>query len=147
MKLYLIIVLTFLTSVIFAQEDASIILDKYFQTIGKQNKIKNIENIYSFADCSGPNGKYQTEVFSAKGQKSFFRQIRENRRDYIGVVHGETYWTKGENVAISNKNTASMWRSHELQWIATHLTERFDEIKFVGVEEFAEKQAIKLSSI
>lgn len=147
MKSFIFIILIFFTSILFAQENAIIVLEKYYQAIGGQNNISQIDNIYSFADCLGPNGKYQTEVFSAKGFKTFFRQIRENRPDYIGIVNGETYWTKGTDVAISDKNSASMWRSHELQWLATHLTERFREAKFEGIEEFAGKQALKLSVI
>lgn len=147
MKSNIFIILIFFTSILFAQENAFIVLEKYYQSIGGQNNISQIDNIYSFADCSGPNGKYQTEVFSAKGIKTFFRQIRENRPDYVGIVNGETYWTKGADVAVSDKNAASMWRSHELQWLATHLTERFREAKLEGIEEFAGKQALKLSVI
>ncbi|MBK6265239.1 nuclear transport factor 2 family protein [Marivirga sp. S37H4] len=147
MKSLTFIIITFLTPTLFAQENALVVLEKYYSAIGGQNNISKIDNIYSFADCSGPNGKYQTEVFSAKGFKTFFRQIRENRPDYIGIVNGKIYWTKGADVAISDKNTASMWRSHELQWLATHLTERFREYKFEGIEEFAGKQAIKLSVV
>ena len=150
MKLYLFSTLIFSASILLAQENALTILDDYHKAIGDQSNIIKIQSIYSFADCYGPNGPYKTEVSSAKGSKgskTFFRQIRTNRPDYIGIVHGEYYWTKGEDVVISNKNSASMWRSHELQWIATHLKDRFHDPKYEDVEEFNGTTAHKLSVI
>ncbi len=146
MKLYPFLILTFFTATIAAQESASVVLDKYFQTIGGQSRIERLQSIYSFADCTGPNGRYQTELFSAKGSKTIFRQIRENKQDYTGIVNGDVYWTKNPQATISNAKSAFVWRSHELQWMATHLTERFNEITFAGNETFAGKQAVKLSA-
>ncbi len=147
MKLSILIIPVFFTSILFAQENASMVLEKYYEAIGGQEHLSKIESIYTFADCSSPHGAYQTEVFSAKGSKTFFRQIHENTLDYIGVANGETYWTKGKDVAIANKTSASMWRSHEIHWIATHLRERFHRPKFEGIAEFSGKAAVKLSAI
>ncbi|MBK6858979.1 MAG: nuclear transport factor 2 family protein [Saprospiraceae bacterium] len=146
MKLYVFIIVIFYSSTLYAQENASIVLDEYSQAIGGQSYISRVQNIYSLANCIGPNGNYQTEIQSANGTKTIFRQIKENKPDYVGIVNGDTYWTKGIEVAISDKNSASAWRSHELQWVATHLTERFREVKFAGHESFAGKQAVKLSA-
>lgn len=147
MKLYLFAILNVFTLTLSAQENASIVLDEYFKAIGGQNNINRVQNIYSFANCTGPNGKYQTELHSAKDSKTIFRQLRENKPDYVGIVNGDTYWVKGKEIVISNKKSAYVWQSHEIQWIATHLTERFREIKFDGKEDFAGKQSVKLSAI
>ena len=147
MKIYAFILLHLVTSALFARENASQVLDKYFKAIGGQSHIARVQNIYSFANCIGPNGAYQTEIYSDNGSKTIFRQIRENQPDYIGIANGETYWTKGQDLAVTDKNTAFAWRSHELQWIATHLTERFSALELVGHEDFAGKQAIKLSGM
>lgn len=141
----------FITLILFspklsAQEIVNDVLDAYIQIIGGQKYIDKAQSIYSFADCIGPNGKYQTEIHSAKGSKTIFRQIKENKPDYIGIVNGTTYWTKGNELAVSNDKFAFAWRSHEVQWIATHLTERFHDIKFIGNEKFAGKQAVKFSA-
>ena len=146
MKSNIVVFLIFFSSTLFSQEKASKVLNEYFQVIGGQKHINRLQSIYSFANCIGPNGKYQTEMQSANGNKTFFRQIRENKPDYIGIANGETYWTEGDEVAISDKNSAFAWRSHEVQWVATHLTERFRELKFAGDEDFAGKQAVKLSA-
>ncbi len=147
MKLNNLIILFFFSLILSAQENASLVLNKYFQAIGGINSINRVQSIYSFANCIGPNGKYETEIQSAKDNKTIFRQIKENKPDYIGIVNGDNYWTKGIEIEISNKNSAFIWRSHELQWIATHLTERFRDAKFIRNEDFEGKQAVKISVI
>lgn len=146
MKLYILIVLVLFSSTLSGQKNADKILDEYFQAIGGQRYINRVQSIYSLAACIGPNGEYQTEIQSAKGNKTIFRQIKENKPDYIGLVNGDTYWTKGIEATIADKNSAFAWRSHELQWVATHLTERFRDPKFIGDEDFAGKQAVKISA-
>lgn len=145
MKLIIFIILSSFTSALSAQENASFVLDRYFQTIDSHSSISQLKSIYSFANCTGPNGKYQTEIYSKNGSKTIFRQIRENKPDYIGITNGDIYWTKDTLVKSSNKISAFVWRSHELQWIATHLTDRFSNIIFSGYEIFAGKEAVKLS--
>lgn len=147
MRFYLFIILIAFTSTIVGQENAPILLDEYIKAIGGQNNIDRIQSIYSFANCNGPNGAYQTEVHSAKNSKSIFRQIRKDKPDYIGIVNGNTFWTKGAEVAIAEKKSAYVWRSHEIQWMAIRLNERFREIKFIGNVDFVGKQAVKFSAI
>jgi hypothetical protein len=77
MKLHIFIILIFFSSTLSAQENASIVLDQYFQAIGGKSSINRVQSIYSFANCIGPNGKYETEMQSAKDNKTFFRQIKE----------------------------------------------------------------------
>lgn len=146
MKLIPLSLLLLLTTALPAQDSASLQLEKYFKAIGGKYNIDRVKNIYSLADCSGPNGLYQTEMFSALERKTIFRQMRENKPDYTGIVNGDTYWTNGPEPVIETRNTAFAWRSHELQWIAIHLTERFRDIKFGGREEFIGKQALKFSA-
>jgi ketosteroid isomerase-like protein len=146
-QFFIVGVVTFWTSLLSAQENVSAVLDKYTKKIGGLSNILRVQNIYSLANCTGPNGEYQTEIHSASESKTIFRQIRKNKRDYVGIVNGDTYWTSGKEIEISNKYLAFAWRSHELQWIATHLTERFQDLKYNGYEYFAGKQAVKLSGI
>ncbi len=147
MKLHISLIFLFFSSILSAQENVSIVLNQYIKAIGGNTNINQVQSIYSFANCIGPNGKFETEIQSAKDNKTIFRQIKESKPDYTGIVNGDIYWTKGIEVSISNNNTAYAWRSHELQWVATHLAERFRDMKFVGNDNFAGKQAIKLSAI
>ncbi len=147
MKFYLTVALLASATTLAAQENAEQVLEKYMQAIGGRNNIARVQHIYAFAHCNGPNGAYQTEVQSAHGSKTLFKQVRANKPDYIGMVNGDTNWTMVPEPAIANKQTAFAWRSHELQWIATHLTERFRNLVFAGYEDFAGKRAIKLSGI
>jgi ketosteroid isomerase-like protein len=146
MKLLIYLMLTAFASALAAQENASIVLDNYSRAIGGQSNINQLKSIYAFADCKGPNGKYQTEIYSAKGTKTIFRQIRENKPDYTGIANADIYWTKDSQATNADKKTAFVWRSHEIQWIATHLPDRFSNINFAGYENFSEKQAVKFSA-
>lgn len=147
MNLYSLCIATLFTSSMLAQESATMVLDKHYQTIGGLKHIASIQNIYAKAHCSGPNGKYQTEIQSASNSKTIFRQSYDHKADYMGITNDDVFWTKGEVLMITDNKTAFVWRSHEIQWIATHLTERFHELKFTAYENFDGKEAIKLTGL
>lgn len=147
MKSILTSILFFSTTALFAQLTASTVLDQYLETIGGQSKINQVQSIYSLASCRGPNGPYQTELYSASDSKTIFKQKRARQPDYTGLVNGDFYWTNDSVLKIADRQTAFVWRSHELQWIATHLAERFQEMAFAGTEIVAGKEVIRLTAL
>lgn len=146
-KLSILLLMVLPTPALLAQGDATAVIHKYYQAIGGQEKIKLLTSIYSLAACNGPNGPYQTEMLSLNGSKTQFRQMREHKPDYTGITNGDTYWTSGTTVALADKNAAFAWRSHEAQWMATHLEERFQQLTLSGNTDFGGKKAIKLSGM
>lgn len=135
-----------LSSPLFSQETVTEVLTKYSKAIGGQGEIARVKNIYSLAECTGPNGAYQTEIFSANDTLTVFRQSRKNKPDYTGSCNGEYTWTSNPEPEPAGEKEAFAWRSHELQWIALHPSGRFCDLHFAGTASFAGKQAIKLSA-
>lgn len=146
MKILLFICLTLFSLTVQGQEKADEIIAKFIQAIGGQSEIAKVQNIYSFADCVGPKDKYTTEIHTATNLRTIFKQVTEKGEVYLGQTNGETYWTKDSDFKIANKKEAFVWRSHEFQWIAIRLLERFREPKLVGNEDFAGKSATKLAA-
>ncbi len=134
------------TSIGFGQTDPSVVIRNFVDRVGGTDRIAKIRAIYSFAECRGPGGSYQTEIHSATNGRTIFRQIRPNKPDYVGYANDSTFWTKRDGFEAAGANEAFVWRSHEFQWIATHLTERFRDPKLVGSEAFAGRNAVKLAA-
>jgi hypothetical protein len=144
----LLLLLLFSAAGAHAQENPLSVIERSVQAIGGRDELGRIRNIRAFADCTGPNGKYTTEIYSAKNSRLIFRQVRQTGKSFAGQTNGNVFWTKDETngeFSLADKSTASIWRSHEFQWLAIALMERFSEPSFAGRENFAGKDALKLS--
>lgn len=142
----IIIMLCFFTS-IHAQEKPADVIEAFVNSIGGAKELAKILNIRAIADCEGPNGKYITEVYSAKNSRLVFKQIRPNGQNLTGFVNGEIFWRANEksgDVSIVNNQIASIWRGHEFQMIAVELLKRYREPSFEGYEDFAGFNSMKL---
>jgi hypothetical protein len=130
-----------------AQEaDPRAIIERSLKAIGGREELARVRSIYAFADCTGPGGKYSTELYSATGLRLVFKQVKQGGATFIGYTNGEEYWTKDKmgEVSLEDKNAAFSWRSHEFQWLAFGLLERFRDPSFAGEEEFNGRRAFKL---
>ena len=124
------------------------VIERSFQAIGGRSELGRIRNLRAFADCTGPNGKYTTEIHSAKNSRLIFKQVRQTGKSFVGQTNQNVFWTKDETsneFSLADKQAAFIWRSHEFQWLAIALMERFREPSFAGRENFAGKNALKLS--
>lgn len=124
------------------------VIERFVQAIGGQQQIAGVRNIRAFADCTGPKGKYTTEIHSAGGSRLIFKQVRQGGATFTGQTSGNIFWTTDEasgDPVLADKSAAFAWRSHEFQWLALTLLERFGEPSFAGYEDFAGKNSLKLS--
>lgn len=134
---------------IFAQTSASEIIENSRQEIGSTKEIAKVRNLRAFADCTGPNGNYATEIYSATGGRLIFSQTNAKGAVYTGQTNGRTFWTKDEknkDFSLSDDRTASIWRGHDFQFLAMEIGERFKNFTFAGEENFVEKSALKLNA-
>ncbi|HEX8922726.1 MAG TPA: hypothetical protein VF766_14720, partial [Pyrinomonadaceae bacterium] len=131
-----------------AQENPSDVIERFLKAIGGRSELARIRSIHAFADCLGPKGKYTTEIYSATNSRLLFKQVRQGGKSFVGQTNGNVFWTKDEasnEFSIADKPSAFIWRSHEFQWLMTAFMERFREPSFAGRENFAGKDALKLS--
>ena len=76
-------------------QDAGAVIEDSIRAVGGKKAIAAVRNIRGIADCTGPNGKYTTEIYSAAGQRLIFRQVRAGNV-YTGHTNGGVFWTKDE---------------------------------------------------
>src|ERR1044071_7919091 len=107
--------------------------------------VQQIRSIRALADCTGPNGRYMTEIHSARGNRLSFKQVREDGRTFIGMVNGKIAWTKKTNDEFDwlDKAGVSMIRSHEFQMIPLTLAERYTNFVVEGEAEYAGQPCVK----
>lgn len=133
---------------VFAQSNPSEVIEISLQAIGGKKEIAKIRSIQAFADCIGPNGVYTTEISSAKNGRLIFKQIR-GTNVYIGQANAQMFWTKDEknnDFSLADNRAAFVWRSHDFQFLAMEISERFKNIVFAGEENFVGKIALKLNA-
>jgi len=140
----------FLSIAIFATllqaQDAGAIIEDSIRAVGSKKAIAGVRNIRSIADCTGPNGKYTTEIYSADGQRLIFRQVRAGNV-YTGHTNGSVFWTKDEKTgdfSLAGTSEAFAWRSHDYQMLIMDPAARFRDPVFEAEETFAGAAANKL---
>jgi hypothetical protein len=111
--------------------------------------VQEIRSIRAVADCIGPNGRYTTEIHSARGDRLSFKQVRDDGQTFIGLVNGKTAWTKKalDEFDWLDKADVSMIRSHEFQMIPLTLGERYSNFVIEGEAEFAGQPCIKIRAL
>lgn len=132
---------------VFAQGEPSAIIENSLQAIGGKKEIAKIRSLQAVADCTGPNGKYTTEIYSAKGARLIFKQVSASGKIYLGQTNGQTFWTKDEksgDFSLADGKEASVWRGHDFQFLAMEIATRFRDLTFAGAENFNEKAAFQL---
>jgi len=135
---------------VFAQNNASEVIENSLQAIGGKKELAKVRSLQAFADCIGPNGKYTTEIYSAQNSLLIFKQVLASGNIYIGQINGQTLWTKDEksgDFSLADTRAAFAWRSHDFQFLAMEIGERFRDFAFAGEENFDRKTALKLNAI
>ncbi len=143
----LFLILWLLAGNLFAQINPSEIIENSLQAIGGKKEIAKISSLYAVADCTGPNGNYTTEIYSAKNSRLIFKQVRANGNIYLGQTNGQIFWTKNEksgDFSLADQKEAAIWRRHDFQRLVMEISERFRDLIFVGEENFAGNTSIKL---
>jgi hypothetical protein len=146
------LLLTFVLSAtsVFGQSSPAEVIENSLKAIGGSKDLSEIRSIHAVADCTGPNGNYSTEIFSAHDGRMVFRQVRQNGTVYYGQTNGQTFWTKDETTgkfSFADKRAAAVWRGHDFARLAAEVAERFRDFTFAGDEKFADKTALKLRAV
>jgi len=135
---------------IYAQPTAEGVLEAAVKALGGRDAVTKVRNLTAIADCVGPNGPYTTEIYSARGNRLIFRQVRAGNV-YVGFANGDLLWTKNEKTGdhtLAGAKEAFAWRSHDYQMLAMNVAERFKQIKYEGEESYGgSANAHKLSAV
>jgi hypothetical protein len=129
-------------------QDPKLVIENSIRAMGSAKHLSNIRSIRAIANCTGPRGPYTTEIFSAGNRRLIFRQVRAGSV-YKGQTNGQVFWTTDEKTgefSLADAKAAFAWRSHDFQWMAAEVGERFYDFSFEGEENFAGKPALKLGA-
>lgn len=141
-----LILITSICAANLSAQQADAVAEKSLKAIGSAKDISNIRSVRAVADCTGPNGDYTTEIYSAGNGRLIFRQVRAGNV-YKGTTNGPVFWTTDEKTvdhSLADKRAAFAWRSHDYQRLAIEVSEWFRDISFESEENFAGKTAFKL---
>jgi hypothetical protein len=148
-KIYPLCLILYLAAGVCAQTDAAGIVENSRAALGGQKEIARVRNLQAIADCAGPNGNYTTEIYAAKNSRLIFKQVLANGSIYRGQTNGPIFWTKDEksgDLSLADARAAFVWRSHDFQFLAMEIAERFRDFKPAGEENFAGRAALKLNA-
>ena len=127
--------------------DCEDVFSAAIKAMGGQRALQQIHSIHAIADCFGPNGRYTTEIDSARGDRLSFKQVHAGGQTFVGFVHGKLAWTKradSDEFEWLDKTGAWMIREHEFQMIPLLLNERYKNFAVEGEEDFAGARCVKI---
>lgn len=115
--------------------------------MGGEKELRKIQRIMALANCTGPRGKYTTEIYSQRGNRLKFKQVWPDGGTFLAFVNGEHAWMedqKSSQVSPLDSVSAAGIRAHEFQMIALVLPERYKHPVVEGEEDFAGERCIKI---
>ncbi len=129
--------------------NARSIFDASIESIGGMHGVAGINSIAGIADCTSPNGSYITELYSARGDKLYFKQVRADRVPFIAVVNGLYGWAihpETQQVERLDSRTAAMILDHDLLMLPLVLTQRFKNPVVHGVTDLAQTPCVRMQA-
>lgn len=123
------------------------IFSESLSAMGDKNELGKIQSLTALANCTGPRGKYITEIYSQRGNRLQFKQVSSDGSTFLAFVNGEHAWmqdTKSGYVSQLDSASTAGIRSHEFQMIALGLPERYRNPVIEGEEDFAGERCIKI---
>lgn len=103
------------------------IVQASMNAIGKKEDRDKIQNLVTVADCVSPRGKYSTEIHTAAGGYSYFKQVYSFKPTPFEAVieKKDTGHIIGDTVSPLSKVMIAMVRGHEFYTIILEADKRF----------------------
>jgi len=133
-----------------AQVSPSVVIENALSAIGGRAKAAKVDAIYAWAECTGPNGPYTTEISSTRAGKIYFSQKRRSGKAYFGRSDSRNAVTgsdpTGETRAAGEREVFA-WRSHDFPRIALEVEGFFSRLEIAADGEFAGKPATIINAV
>jgi hypothetical protein len=99
--------------------------------IGTKEDRQKIQNLISSADCISPDGKYTTEIHTASGGYSYFKQIYSYKPTEFEafIENRDSGFIISDTLIPLSQETISMIRGHEFQNIVLEIDKRFHDFE------------------
>jgi len=112
-------------------QSAEKIIQVSLDAIGTKADRKKIQNLVSLADCMSPGGKYTTEIHTASGGYSYFKQVYSYKpKPFEAVIQNkDSGYSTGDSLTALSKAAISMIRGHAFQNIVLEADQRFHDFE------------------
>jgi hypothetical protein len=113
------------------EQSAEKIIQASLDAIGTRAHREKIQNLVSLADCISPTGKYTTEIHTASGGYSYFKQVYSYKpKPFEAVIENrDSGFITGDTLMRLSKETISVIRGHEFQSILLEMDKRFHDFE------------------
>jgi len=107
------------------------LIDDSLDAIGKKADRDKIQNLVSLAECVSPSGKYSTEIHTASGGYSYFKQVYSYKpKPFEAVIRNKTEgFIVTDSMITLSKEAVSVIRGHEFQNIVLEVGQRFHDFE------------------
>jgi hypothetical protein len=136
------------------KQTAEDVIQISLDAVGKKTDREKIQNLVSLADCISPNGKYTTEIHTAQGDYSYFKQVYSYKPvAFEAVIENKTNgYVPGDSIKPLPKEAVYTIRSHEFHNMVLEVNQRFhdfgkpENIKADGVKAYRLKAKDELNN-
>jgi hypothetical protein len=126
------------------EQDARSILEEVQALIADPETVGAIATIYAGAECHGPSGQFQTEIWSAKDGFVRFEQRSSRGTTIAGVSDSRSWALDDGELAEIDLATELFLHGHELHMLALYPLSRFKNPVYSGQSTFGGQQAIEI---
>ncbi|HMS40534.1 MAG TPA: hypothetical protein PKE69_09930, partial [Pyrinomonadaceae bacterium] len=123
-------------------------LEKLFsssiEAVGGAKEINKIRSIEVFADCTGPNGKYTTEIVSFRDGKARFTQKFSYKTTPTDIFINDKLAWETAGFSLVSPFQGLVVRLHEYQKMAFDFQKMFHDFALEGNEVFANRASVKV---
>jgi hypothetical protein len=116
------------------------------EAMGGSGRLGEVESISAIADCVSPGGPYTTEILSARGGRTWFKQASAGEFEYLAIVNGAQAWSPNADGSVTRMDEGRivMITGHEFQMIAIDIGPRFSDAGVEALEEFSGSECVRV---
>ncbi len=124
--------------------DADSIIEAAQQHIAGSEEFPGISKIYIHAECTGPDGPFQTQIWSTTEGFVRFEQYSSRDTTIAGISDTKSWMRDDNEISDIDLSNEVFLHSHELHLIAIDPLSRLANPTYMGKSEFKAQQADRI---
>ena len=113
------------------KQTAEQVIQTSLDAVGTKADREKIKNLVSLADCLSPGGNYTTEIHTARGGYSYFKQVYSYRpAPFEAIIENKVNgYIIGDSIKPLSKEAMYAIRSHEFHNMVLEVDQRFHDLE------------------
>lgn len=122
------------------------VLDSMMTAVASRRLRSSIQSLTATAECTGPDGAFETTVTSIRPDTVYFRQASERGVTEIWSTAERTWGgAAGEEYELLTSQVRDFVRGHEFHLMVIDMNERFSDFKMIGLEKSGDADCFRIS--